>query len=136
MAELLGLVSGGAGIASLAVQIGQAVVRLKELYDCMRNAPKEVTALVDELLLLARLLERLRSDDDESDLWQECYEYCKRTRDTLSQLADQIATKLRTAKTRGRLKWVLNSDSIAKQREKLDSAKTLLLLAQQQAYFL
>jgi len=41
MAEL-GLAASGIGIASLALQVGDCIVRLKSFWDAVKDAPEEI----------------------------------------------------------------------------------------------
>jgi hypothetical protein len=46
MAEILGIVAGGIGIASFVVQIGDSLVKLKGFTDFVKNAPEELSYLI------------------------------------------------------------------------------------------
>ena len=49
MAEILGVVASGAGIASLAVQIIENVQKIKSFSDAVKDAPAQMEWMIAEL---------------------------------------------------------------------------------------
>ncbi|KUJ17096.1 uncharacterized protein LY89DRAFT_71983 [Mollisia scopiformis] len=62
MAEL-GLIASGMGIASLGIQIGSGIIKLKQLWDDVNDAPEDIKYLLEEIETLSDLL----SSTDEND---------------------------------------------------------------------
>jgi hypothetical protein len=56
MAETVGLIAGGAGLASLAVQILENALVLAEFYSAVREAPEEISGILEEINILATVL--------------------------------------------------------------------------------
>ena len=59
MAEVIGVVASGAGVASLGIQLLQIAYGLKGFCASMRDAPAEIAYLIDELLLLTNILKSI-----------------------------------------------------------------------------
>lgn len=57
MADPLSIAAAAAGFASLAGQLADGVIKLRELYVTVKNAPSDVETLCDEMDMLRRLLE-------------------------------------------------------------------------------
>ena len=51
---ILGVVAGGAGLASLSIQLAESAVKLKRLYHSMRNAPETLKEIADEIKLMSQ----------------------------------------------------------------------------------
>jgi hypothetical protein len=58
MAELLGLVASGAGIAALAGHIGSTIFKLKGAWARIKNAGEEIRYLIEEIEILSDALRR------------------------------------------------------------------------------
>ena len=57
MAEVLGAVSGAAGLLSLGLQLGDEAIKLKQLYHSVRNAPSILSDLTYDLDTAAFLIQ-------------------------------------------------------------------------------
>jgi len=64
MAEVLGIVAGGAGLASLAIQILDDSQKIRELYAGIRDAPAEFKSLLDEIQLFGTALALFTRDSE------------------------------------------------------------------------
>ena len=61
MAEVLGVVAGGAGLLSLSIQLLESAKKLKNFNDSVRNAPERLVTLGFELETLSLMLQQLEA---------------------------------------------------------------------------
>jgi hypothetical protein len=69
MAEVLGLVSGGAGLASLAIQFSESAVSVRRFYKSMQKAPaifENLATRLDSTAQILRDMEQLTKGPDRS----------------------------------------------------------------------
>ena len=136
MAEALGAVSGAFGIASFAFQIGESALKFKRLWSSIKDAPKEVTKLVDEVSTFAAVLSDFSSAYAHaiqfiaSPSGKECYHCCEALTSELDNILRELEMGLKKGKYRGGIKTVLYKDKISSVRSALHEAKTSLVLAQ------
>jgi hypothetical protein len=69
---ILGVVAGGAGLASLSIQLAESAVKLKRLYHSMKDAPETLKEIADEIKIMSLSLKHLerhrQSESQETDL--------------------------------------------------------------------
>jgi len=105
--NILGVVAGGAGLASLSIQLAESAVKLKRLYHSMEDAPetlKEVADKLDIMSISLKHLERHRqSETHGTDLLEQCIENCRSRTTKINLLTEKILEKLKKASMMGRL---------------------------------
>ena len=140
MAEAIGVVASAVGIASFAVQTLQGIQKLSDIYASFRDAPQEVRSLLNELRILANILKE--GEDDRSQrpplsIGQsqcEASQFCKAAADEINALLE-IGKILDAVKTnqwlrfRGSVRAALKRKRIKEHLDRLERAKTLLILA-------
>jgi hypothetical protein len=82
MAEL-GIVASGMGIASLAIQIGDCIVRLKGFCDAVKDAPEEIKHLIEEIDTLSLVLSGFETNEQPElnpghEATTKCFQLCKK----------------------------------------------------------
>jgi hypothetical protein len=102
---ILGVVAGGAGLASLSIQLAENAIKLKRLYHSMRNAPETLTDIADEIELMSlslKHLERHRQiESHEADLLDRCIENCRSHTTKITLLTEKISQKIDKASLQG-----------------------------------
>ncbi|KAF4956683.1 hypothetical protein FGADI_3672 [Fusarium gaditjirri] len=97
MAEVLGIVAGGAGLASLALQLVDGGQKLRQRYKNVKGFGGNVTWLIEDIELIGKQLIQLETSAD--DIMQEqlgpimmgrCRDRSARVADRLSILAGDI----------------------------------------------
>jgi hypothetical protein len=136
MAEL-GIVASGLGVASFAIQVGDSIMKLKNLWDAVKEAPADIKCLLEEIEILSLVLrevEPIHNSNERpvnSPSGTRCLELCRRTADILESVAKDLDDETRRKKRMGGIKAVLKNESINKLRDRLRSAQTMLLLSNQ-----
>ncbi|KAJ0419321.1 hypothetical protein BJY00DRAFT_286287 [Aspergillus carlsbadensis] len=138
MAEILGIVSGSITVAETA----SAVLKLKRLWNEVRDAPDYVDSLIDQLSLVHPLLAEteteLRADEKllaSSSAARLSLNYCKKILWDLDRLAhdlrQQTESKRRLSRGKARMKVVLGKEAIRALQKRMQDALQLLGIAQQ-----
>lgn len=136
MAELLGIVAGGAGLASLAIQLGENARKLKKFYHNYKEAPEFLASISFELQTFALALRNVERDRQSLNLIdgetvdrcvQICHRACKEVQAVVSELEAASAQSSR----RGKLTIALDHSSIIQRRNELDRARDSLAFAYQ-----
>jgi hypothetical protein len=135
MAEL-GIAASGIGIASLALQAGDCIVRLKKFLDAVKDAPEEIKHLIEEIEMLSLVLSEFETGEQtrlniEHESTSRCLRFCQKTASILSALVIDIEAEIVKRKRVGSLKAVLKRDAIEKLRERLMTAQSMLILSNQ-----
>lgn len=136
MAELVGTVASAAGLASLALQIGQSIVQLKAFYSQAKRAPKDLRQLVVQLNNLNLHIQELRTN---TPLYQALLERNASLRTALSQcrecvdeslgIAEQLQAAVKKNRTMGSLKTVLKADELKHLCDRLGQATQVLMFS-------
>ncbi|KAK5136343.1 hypothetical protein LTR08_003469 [Meristemomyces frigidus] len=138
MAELVGIVSGAAGLASLAIQLGESVVKLKRFYDSVRSAPRDLKCIVSEIETLFPLLIRIECNPPQNMSPVDALfvahglKMCRDACNNIGETAITLENSIRRQRMTGAIKTVLKERQIRDSRVKLERAKsnlTILLLA-------
>jgi len=139
MAEVFATVASGAGVASLAIQNTESALKLKDLWSSLKDAPSDLSSAIDELVVLANLLDSIRrhntitaTDNRPDSSWTGCFELCERAADKLKNILDDLQGEMQKSRRLGSIKVMLKKVVIAKAKEMLASAKSLLISAQLQ----
>jgi hypothetical protein len=139
MAEL-GLAASGIGIASLALQVGDCIVRLKSFWGAVKDAPEEIRHLMEEIEMLTFVLgDQPKLADPAAPPTPEpasftssrCLQLCKKAMEILNAVLMEVEGGIAKRKKMGSVKAVLKRDVIEKMRERLVSAQGLLMLSNQ-----
>lgn len=138
MAEL-GLIASGMGIASLGLQIGESILKLKDFWGRVKDAPEDVRYLLDEMETLKLLLSDLSILESEivvapsapSSSLSSCFVFCQRGADLLQTLLQDLNKQIVERKIMGGVKAVLKKGTIDKLRDRLRSAQGMLMISYQ-----
>lgn len=104
---VLGVVAGGAGLASLSIQLAESAIKLRRLYHSIKDAPSTMKEIADEIEVMSlslKYLERHRqSESHGSDLLDQCIKKCQAHVEKINLLTEEISRKLDIAGLVGRL---------------------------------
>jgi hypothetical protein len=140
MAEVLGVVASGAGIASLGLQIIENVEKLVDFFSRVHDAPSEVRFILEEVTILGNVLvecsrhqQPLGSNDSTSKARAQAILHCETASKYLSAIVAELEAGMRVSKWQ--LKWfsvltALKEKKLAALMAKLERAKSTLALAQ------
>ncbi len=135
MAEVIGLVSGGAGLLSLAIQLGESATRLKTFYEKVKNGPNTILELshdLETLSLALRLLERHRQyDDPEAVLLDRCVLRCERGASKIAILIERLERSMQKRGSLGRMYVAFKTSQVVILLDELERTKSDLMLAYQ-----
>jgi hypothetical protein len=130
---ILGVVAGGAGLASLSIQLAESAIKLKRLYHSIRNAPETLTEIADEIELISlslKHLERHRQIESHgADLLDRCIENCRSHTTKITLLTQKITQKIDKASLTGRLYASVRERDLEKLLDDLARARSALHLA-------
>jgi hypothetical protein len=138
MAEILGLVSGSITVAETA----SAVLKLKRLWNEVRDAPAYIDSLIDQLSLVHPLLTETETElgaDEKllasSSAARLSLNYCKKILWDLDGVAhdlrQQIEDKRRLSRGKTRVKVVLGKETLYALQKRMQDSLQLLGIAQQ-----
>jgi hypothetical protein len=154
MAEVLGVVASGISVASLAIQIFDSIQRIKEFCRLVRDAPKDLEYIADDLSIINSLLpqvdriasalntssaaglETVQYDSKDSGdgrlLIQRSISHCKVAVDALDKLVSDLQMLLSANQSLPR-RWhsfraVRRKDEIESVKREIESAKSTLNL--------
>ncbi|WYZ37626.1 hypothetical protein EsH8_II_001132 [Colletotrichum jinshuiense] len=142
MAEVFGVVVSAFTVAEMAGKFGASIVKLKKLWDEVQDVPNEINQLVRQLELLRPVLSEMEAEfvhprhkvyhDSAANL---SMEYCQQAVGELDALAEDLQTRITTAKRFKRnitkLKVSFKKDLIRSFQERIQFALQLLSLSQQ-----
>ncbi|OAL38019.1 hypothetical protein AYO20_02852 [Fonsecaea nubica] len=143
MAEaVLGVVAGGAGLASLALQLFEVSQKLHELRANIRDAPVEMREILDEADLLRTILAEylhLSGAADKTCLMptlvqKQALDQCLKVLEILRHMAQELESTMRTSSSRRVMTWAkveaaFNRKRFVKLQSTLERAKSTLVLA-------
>jgi hypothetical protein len=130
----ISLSGSGLGIASLAFQVGDCIMRLKGFWDAVKDAPDEIKHLIEEIETLSLVLSDFEtSETPELNLGHEimsrCFQYCKKAVGILEVVVKEVEGEIKKRRRLGSLKAVLKKGEIEKLRERLMAAQSMLMLS-------
>lgn len=144
MAEVVGVVGSGIAIATLAAQIASSVVKLKSYLDQIRDAPEDISVLIDEIEDVHFLLSDLEDDQRrnpysavllDNHSASRCLDRCKRGVERLQRVVEEIAVDIKsfnpTKRRWNAAKVIWKRDKIEKYRAELAGALRLMTLSHQ-----
>ncbi|KAI1803617.1 hypothetical protein F4811DRAFT_553696 [Daldinia bambusicola] len=144
MAEALGTAASGIAVAQIALQVGGAVIKLKRLWDEVKDVPDDIADLMDQIDCLDPVLWEAENSFNGGDLpstfWDNLASrstttYCRKALRNLTNIVDDLNNQITNAK-RGRrritaVKVLLKTNSVQKLAKRLENAVRMLMLAQQ-----
>ncbi|GKT49492.1 uncharacterized protein ColSpa_09673 [Colletotrichum spaethianum] len=144
MAEVLGVVASAIAVGQATGQAAKSVLKLKQLWDQIENAPQRFDDLLSKLEILDALLKDVDRQFAEPSLpagfWdrslaQQTFKLCRSVSTQLESLCitlnDQIRSPKKSKRVRGAIKVVVDDDYLKALEAKLESAFSLLQMAHQ-----
>jgi hypothetical protein len=138
MAEMLGIAASGMGVASLAIQIGDSVMKLKDFWNAVKEAPEEVEYLIEEIETLSLVLSDIGGNGNQDNLSQidsaaskKCQDLCRRGAEVLSTVVRDAEQEIAKKKRFGSVKLVLKKGIQDKLRDRLRTVQIMLILSNQ-----
>lgn len=144
MAEVLSVIASGIAVAQVAGTAAGAIIKLKKLWDEVKNVPESVSDLMEQIDCLDPILweaeQQVIQNQLPPQLWDDkvairSTKYCRKALQKLTCLADdlasQIYSKRRMERGISRAKVLLKKDRLRDLEQGLDSAVRILQLAQQ-----
>ncbi|TEY87481.1 hypothetical protein BOTCAL_0001g00070 [Botryotinia calthae] len=141
MAEVLGTVASGIGVAQLAGSLVSSIIKLKGYWDQIKDAPDDIGFLVREIdthhLILRSILEsqaRMTSSGRPSDTFLEhSLKLCEDSSNELNELVKALEKEMNSSnKWRSKLgatKVVLKNDQLKKLKKRMKNASKVMNLA-------
>jgi hypothetical protein len=140
MAEVVGIIASGAGIATLGGQILESVFKLQQIVTAIRDAPEELKTILEEIAIVTNVLiqcsQHSRSSPSgatQSGARDQALLYCETACKSLFAIVSEIEDGIRGPKLRSRwysFQAVLKAKTIANLVARLERAKSTLALAQ------
>lgn len=140
MAEVIGIVSGAITLATVVVQIGQAIITLKGCYDDLQDAPDDLRNLVEEIELLGFILADIEKDLaqnpnlalEKSQIALQSLKFCEKAANDLEAVCVDIFRETKAStRLRRSFKTVIQKGKIEKYMNHLQRVIQLLSLSQQ-----
>ena len=140
MAELFGIVAGGIGATSLAIQIIEKTCQLDALLNTIKDIPSEVHDMLLEMELLASTLRgmeelyRIGPQTSMATSAAKVIELCKNITADLTSMAKELEacssgrTKIYSLKS---IKAVLRKDRVNRMTHRIQRASSFLLMCNQ-----
>ena len=142
MAEVLGVVAGGAGLASLAVQLIDCIHKLHDLHADIRNAPEELREILDEVDLLGDVLTDYLGVSGAGTrtclvptlVQKQALGRCFKVLEILRNIAHELETTMQKSRTKRWINWAKVASAFKRKRlarlqTALERAKSTLMLA-------
>ena len=130
MAEIFGAIAG-------TVQLGDALLELKSFVKSVRDAPKDVFNLLDEMTLINNALQRKAEEQqaiddflDERPEWIACREACRAITNELIDHLRCVKGGIERNKLAMSMKYAFRKEAVASLRQRVESAKATLCLVQ------
>jgi hypothetical protein len=132
----LGVAASGIGIASLAIQVGDSILKLKSFWEAVKEAPEDIKHLIDEIEILSLVLSEIGKESDEgeeppiaSPSASKCQELCQKGLKALQDVVHELESEMKKRKRVGSVKAVLKKGTVDKLKDRLRSAQLLLMLS-------
>jgi len=138
MAEILGAVAAGIGIASFVIQIGDSVAKLKGFIGLMKEAPTELRSLIERVENLNKLLDfiaaqtrQMQIPDVQSTIVDNIFQDYYKTALRLATIARDLEKEVAAHITKGRVKFAMKKQALDSLKTRLEEEKTTVLLSYQ-----
>lgn len=130
---VFGVVTGGASLVSLAIQLGESAAKLKRIYNAAKNAPRTIERLVfslETMSLALRELERRRQRDNDSGIILErCIMECRQRTAEIRQMIDSMECYMSNCRLSGKVYAAFKERDMKDLLNDLERAKSSLELA-------
>lgn len=130
MAEVVGLVSAGAGLLSLALQLGEAATKLKSFYERVRDMQSRLNDLAFDLETAALTLQELERHrlkyDHDTNLLVRCASRCEMKVKQVSRLVGRLERHIDKYRLAGRAYAALKQPEITSVVLELEQAMTAI----------
>ncbi|OCT49053.1 hypothetical protein CLCR_04571 [Cladophialophora carrionii] len=131
---IIGLVAGGAGLVSLAIQLIESTAKLKRIYHAAQDAPTTLSSLTFDLETIAMALRQLdqhrQAGTPTETLLARCMIACQRGIAEIKELVDKLETCLARHKNiRGKLYTAFKQHDVRGLLDNLEKAKSSLHFA-------
>ena len=131
---IFGVVTGGVGIISLALQLGDCAVRLKKLYHTAKDAPDRLRRLSSEMETMSIALEQIeihRLQDNHAEyLLGRCIEICQQDIVDIERLVVRLENKIaKYSRGAGRVYAAMKGDEVKELLDGLERSKSSLQFA-------
>lgn len=135
MAEIFGAVSGGLGLASLAIQLAESASKLKSFCERVRDARSTLTDLaydIETVSLTLQELERDRQQEGRDDtLLKRCAVRTKEKADKIEALVRKLEARISKSSIAGKAFAALKRPEIQTLLDELEQAKSSIMLTLQ-----
>jgi hypothetical protein len=141
MAEILGVVASGISVAQIAGQVASSIIKLKDYWNQISDAPTDINRLLREIESLNFILCHVQDDwasfeHGKSNLGiQKSLELCIEGADELCALVNRLREKVEVnrgwKRKLGAVKVVLKKEEIKEMKRRMKSAISLLSLSYQ-----
>ncbi|TVY26033.1 hypothetical protein LHYA1_G005479 [Lachnellula hyalina] len=125
MAEL-GVAASAISIASIAIQVGDSIIKLKDFWNHVKEAPEEIKWLIEEIETLGFVLSGVESSKTHSDpphlepaFANRCLESCRKGASILEAVVKEADEEIRKRRKVGGVKAVLKKGTIERLKERL-----------------
>ena len=136
------VVASSITVGALAVHVANSVVKLKQCWDSIQDAPKDIHFLIERVDLLSQILRDIEEDQTQNSMSSKllddstaskCLKTCKAAADRLTRLTEKMAMSIDTSRQLKR-KWIsakvlIKKDKILKFEKELQSCISLLQLS-------
>lgn len=135
---VFGIVTGGAGLISLGLQLGDCAQRLNKIYHSIKDAPKSLHQLSFDLETMAMCLQMLEqrrqlgrpSQNPAAGILARCIAACQQATDDTQRLVDKMTRRLQDhSKLRGKAYFLFKEQDIQQLLSDLERAKNSIQLA-------
>lgn len=133
---IFGVVTGGAGLVSLGLQLGDSAKRLRKMYNTMKGAPKALDTLSFELETMAlslQLLEQQRQrlgSNSMEVVFERCLAMSQERTQEIQQLIDKMTCHMeKHARLRGKLYFAFKDQDVEELLCRLEKVKSSLQMA-------
>ena len=131
---IFGVISGGAGLVSLGIQLGESAMKLKRIFSAAKNAPKTISKHIFSLETMAIALQQLEQhrqhDTHSGALLARCIMECRESTSQIQQLVDKMEHYMTSYDgVRGKLYTVYKEREVKELFDDLERAKNSLELA-------
>jgi hypothetical protein len=135
MAEV-GLIASGMGIASLAIQIGDGILKLKAFWESVKDAPEDIRYILEEIETINLLLSEIISTREalpavNTPTATKCLGFCQRGAEILGNVVEDLHKGIEKRQRIGSIKAALKKGAIDRLTDKLRRAQYLLMLSNQ-----
>lgn len=143
MAEVLGVVASGIAVVDAAGQIGSGIIKLRRLWNEVKDVPYTIKSLMQKLEVFAILLGELETTQQSSTgdaarpfnsqgmrlSMTQCREAIDALDDLVNKLSEHVDSEKRSKRAKAKLKVALAKDNLAQCHDRLKDAVQLLQFA-------